>query len=81
MLMPKTSMHEDHDLASWENQIRLPGKTFRVQAIAQTRRVQRAPHAKFWLRVLTTNKRHLRASGWVNLIRRQHRQPRPVLDQ
>jgi hypothetical protein len=64
MLMPETSVHEDHFLLCWENDVRVARQTFAMETIAITQTKEKAPNLKFRRHVLASDATHVLAAAF-----------------
>lgn len=58
MLVPETSMHENHDAVFWQDKIRRTGKVASVQPVAEAQRMKISSYNHFRFRIFRLNPRH-----------------------
>ena len=61
--MPETTVNKDDSFIFWQNNIRLAGQVFYVEAVTKAIGVQKFPYQHFWLCILPFNLTHIKAPG------------------
>ena len=62
MYMSEATVNKDDSFVFWQNNIRLAGQVFYVEAVTKAIGVQKFPYQHFWFGIFSFNLTHIKAS-------------------